>query len=203
MSGDRRWTRHQVSGSRWLATRLAIHHPTSLGIVAMSMSLVLSLLASGCAPYQFGPQALYRPGIRTVYVPVIRNGTFRHDLGLRLTEALIKEIELRTPYKVTGDPNADSTLTCQVVNQAKRVLTEAESDDPRALDAYVIVQASWTGRSGEPLMVNQLGLQSDAMITFGQDSRFVPEAGQSVDTAMQAAIDDLAQRIVAQMEARW
>ncbi len=77
------------------------------------------------------------PGIQTVHVPVVRNDTFRHDLGVRLSEALVREIELRTPYKVTGDPNADSTLTCRVVNEAKRVLTETDTDDPRAIDAAI------------------------------------------------------------------
>jgi hypothetical protein len=40
-------------------------------------------------------------------------------------------------------------------------------------------------------------------IAFGQDARFVPEAGQSIDSATQAAIENLAQRIVSQMELRW
>ena len=158
---------------------------------------------SGCAAYQFGSASMFRPGIRTVHVPVVRNDTFRHDLGIRLSEALVKEIDQRTPYKVTGDPNADSTLSCRITNETKRVLTETVNDDPRALEAALSVRATWTARNGELLMQNSVIPNNDVAIGFGKDSRFVPEAGQSVDSATQAAIDDLAERIVSQMEMRW
>jgi hypothetical protein len=171
-------------------------------IAAMSL-LCCAMSAPGCAAYRFGSASLFRPGIRTVHVPVVRNETFRHDLGVRLSEALVKEIERRTPYKVTGDPNADSTLTCRVVSESKRVLTETGTDDPRALDAAVAVRATWTGRAGELLMQNSVIPSGDLAISFGQDARFVPEAGQSIDSATQVAIENLAERIVSQMEMRW
>ena len=65
---------------------------------------LVALLLPGCAAYRFGSATMFRPGIRTVHVPIVRNDTFRLDLGVRLSEALVKEIESRTPYKVTGDP---------------------------------------------------------------------------------------------------
>lgn len=167
------------------------------------IGLLASCLLTGCAAYRFGSASMFRPGIRTVHVPVVRDETFRHDLGVRLSEALVKEIDRRTPYKVTGDPNADSTLRCRIINESKRVLTETTNDDPRALDVDISVLATWTARGGELLMQNNVIPTNDLAITFAQDSRFVPEAGQSVDTATQAAIEDLAARIVSQMEMRW
>lgn len=165
--------------------------------------ILITSVTSGCAAYQFGNQAMFRPGIRTVHIPVVRNDTFRHDLGIRLTEALGKEITRRTPYTVTGNPNADTVLTCRVVNESKRVLTETDTDDPRALDAAISVEATWTSRSGQLLMQNNVVPSGALAITFGQDARFVPEAGQSIDSATQAAIENLAERIVSQMESRW
>ena len=165
--------------------------------------LFATSMACGCASYRFGSASLFQPGIRTVHVPIVRNETFRPDLGVRLSEALVREIETRTPYKVTGDPNADSTLTCRVVNESKRVLTETNTDDPRALDAAVSVRATWIGRGGELLMQNSVVPSGNLDIKFSQDARFVPEAGQSIDSATQQAIEELAQRIVSQMETRW
>lgn len=177
--------------------------PTRNNAFVLVAAASLVAITSGCAAYRFGNATMFRPGIRTIHVPVVRNDTFRHDLGVRLSEALVKEIERRTPYKVTGDPNADSTLTCRVVNEAKRVLTETNTDDPRALDAAMSVRAAWTSRNGELLMHNNITPSGDLAITFGQDARFVPEAGQSIDSATQDAIDELAARIVSQMELRW
>lgn len=177
--------------------------PTPYRAVLLFMLLVAVVGGGGCAGYQFGPRALYRSDIRTVHVPVIRNDTFRHDLGVRLTEAVIREIESRTPYKVTGDPNADSVLTVRVLDVRKEVLTETSGDDPRALDAHVNIQAAWVDRSGAMLMQNRL-LPDDAVaLTFIKQARMVPEAGQSIESELQHAIDSLAQRIVSQMEMRW
>lgn len=174
---------------------------------ALGWAGILWLIAfgsiAGCAPYRFGDAALFPTGIRTVHVPVIRDATVRHNLGLQLTGALIREIELRTPYKVTADPSADTTLTCEIISEAKTVLSETNEDYPRALDASVRVRASWTDRQGRLLFNNSLVPTDDLAILFTQSERFVPEAGQSVDTAMQQAVEDLATRIVSQMENRW
>ena len=83
------------------------------------------------------------------------------------------------------------------------MLTETNDDDPRALNAIITASAKWTSRAGEQLMHNNLSTDNQFSMTFGQDSRFVPEAGQSIDTATQEAIEKLASRIVSQMEKRW
>lgn len=158
---------------------------------------------AGCAPYRFGSAGLFPQNIRTVHVPVVRNETFRHDLGKQLTEAVIREIELRTPYKVTDDPNADSTLICRITAESKRVLTETRGDDVRAFDSAVVVESKWLNRSGQALMQNSVVPENLPGISFSQDSRVVPEAGQSIETGNLDNIENLAARIVSQMEVRW
>jgi len=172
-------------------------------ILSNAILVTWMALVSGCASYQYGNDALFPVGIATVHVPIVQNDTFRHDLGPQLTEAIVKQIQRRTNYVVTGDPNADSTLNVRIVSESKRVLTESRTDDPRAIDAALNARASWISRSGQPLMQNSVIPISDTAISFGQNLRFVPEAGQSVDTAMQLAIEKLASRIVSQMEMRW
>jgi hypothetical protein len=167
------------------------------------LGIATTIFMNGCAQYRFGPSTLFRNNIRTVHIPVVRNDTYRHDLGVRLSEALTKAVERRTYYKVTGDPNADSVLRCRIVNESKRVLTETDTDDPRALDTFIAVRADWVSRSGELLMQNAIATSEGLTISFGKDARFVPEAGQSVDTANQVVVEALAERIVSQMENRW
>ncbi|QDV70409.1 hypothetical protein Poly24_41320 [Rosistilla carotiformis] len=163
----------------------------------------LWIAVSGCAGYQLGNQSLYRNDVRTVYVPVIRNDSFREDLGVRLTEAVQKAIEQRTPFKVTGDPTADSVLTCRVIGDSKQVLTETNTDEPRAIDNAIAIQASWINRQGSVLMENRILPAGQLAFYFRQSSRMVPEAGQTSATAFQEVIDDLANQIVNQMQVRW
>ena len=171
--------------------------------LAVAILVAISTSQTGCAVYQFGSRSLYRDDIRTIYVPIARNDTFRNDLGVRLNEAVIRLIETRTPYKVTDDPNADSTLSLRFTSETKRVLTETLNDDPRALDVIVLCQAVWVDRSGSPLMQNRMAVGGNLATEFVQNERLVPEAGQSVATTLQSAIEDLADRIVSQMEIRW
>ena len=163
----------------------------------------LLLAIAGCAGYQLGSASLYNPNIRTIYIPIIRNETFRHDLGVQLTEALQKEVELRTPYKVVANPSADSTLTCRVTAQTKRVIVEANTDEPRALENMISVELTWTDRQGNLLLENRFVPQGELAFFFIQGSDFVPEGGQSIATSQMRAVEQLAQQIVSQMEVRW
>ena len=79
-------------------------------MVARMLLLVLPVLC-GCAGYQIGNRTLFPTHIHTVHVPTFESISFRRNLGERLTEAVVKEIEVRTPYKVVADPNADSVMT--------------------------------------------------------------------------------------------
>jgi hypothetical protein len=158
---------------------------------------------SGCAGYQLGARTLYNPDIRTIYIPQVRNETWRHMLGVQLTEALQKEVELRTPYKVIANPSADSTLTCRVTTQTKRTVTETRTDEPRDVETMITVEVIWTDRRGNLLMENRPVPAGEVAFYFIQGSDFVPEGGQSMGTAQLRAIELLAQQIVSQMESRW
>src|SRR5262245_39169524 len=95
-------------------------------------AIVAACLASigGCAPYRMGVDSLYACKIRTVYVPVFESNSYRRNLGERLTEAVQKEIEQRTPYKVVGSPDADSVLTGRIMAETKGASVRAPTDEP-------------------------------------------------------------------------
>src|SRR5687768_8924245 len=92
---------------RSLVSSFIIHHSSFSARVAFLVWLTFP----GCAGYQLGQRSLYRPDIRTVHVPVVQSDSYRRYLGERLTEAVVKQIELKTPYKVVGSDSADSVLS--------------------------------------------------------------------------------------------
>src|SRR5205085_11499717 len=100
---------------------------SALGLVVLAL---FPMLFPGCAGYQIGNRALYRPDIRTVHVPVIQSDSYRRYLGERLTEAVVKEIELRTPYKVVDAGSADSVLTVRLISDSKRVIANNRFSEP-------------------------------------------------------------------------
>lgn len=170
---------------------------------ALALFACLALIAPGCAAYRFGNETLYAPDVATVYVPMIESDSFRRDLGERLTEAVIKEIELKTPYKVVGTPDADSILAAKLMGERKMLRFENQNDDPRSLEYALTAEVTWQNRRRQPLApVNSIPLPAD-FIPITQSGTMLPEPGQSDASAQQQAIQRLAEQIVATMEEPW
>ena len=162
------------------------------------------LLLSGCAGYQIGNQSLYPLEIRTVYVPMFQSNSFRRDLGEQLTEAVVKEIEKRTPYKVVSDRDtADSVLTGRIVGENKQVLVPDLSGNARESQINMKVQVSWTDRKGGMLRPVQSVPCPEEIASVSGSANVVPEVGQSIATAQQEAIGRMAEQIVGLMEKPW
>ena len=134
---------------------------------------------------------------------MVENNTYRRYLGERLTEALVKEIEKVTPYKVVGTPDADSILAVRLTSEKKRILVETPTDEGRDVQIDLQVQVSWLDRKGGLIRPEGAIVVPPALDTVGQTASVVPEVGQSIATAQQKAINDLATQIVGLMESPW
>jgi len=165
--------------------------------------ILLLLVVSGCAGYQIGGRTLYRPDIHTVRVEVFGADSHRRNLGERLTEAIVKEIELHSPYKVVQGDHADSVLTGRIVSERKQVIAENVDDEPRDIGTDLVVQVSWHDRRGGVLLQDASFALSPLSFSVFESAHFVPEGGQSLATAHQEALQRMARRVVAQMEAPW
>jgi len=165
---------------------------------------LVCLCLSGCVGYQVGNESLYPSHIRTVYVPIFESVSFRPYLGERLTEAVIKEIELKTPYKVVGDAAmADSVLSGKITGETKRVVVENRFDDPRQVDVNLQVQVQWLDRQDNLIRQSSPIPVPSELVTISESATVTPEVGQSIATGQLQAIHRLAVQIVAMMEAPW
>jgi hypothetical protein len=160
-------------------------------------------MLGGCAGYRAGNASLYPPDIHTVYVPIFESDSFRRELGERLTEAVDKEIELKTPYKVVHTPDADSVLAGHILGDTKRVVVQDQNDQPRETEVNFVVQVSWLDRKGSLVTGRRNVPIPAAVVELSQTGRLIPEYGQSGATAEQESIQGLARQIVALMESPW
>jgi len=159
--------------------------------------------APGCAGYHIGNESLYPAGIQTVYVPVCKSNSFRRGFGEQLTEAIQKEIEKKTPFKVVGTPQADSTLLCTIVGEKKTVVARDIYNDPRELETKIQIQVQWLDRDQNLIrQMNPVPVPPD-LVTISETQTLVPEVGQSVATAQLQTIQKLAKQIVGLMETPW
>jgi hypothetical protein len=160
---------------------------------AHRLALPLLLAVAGCAQYQVGVGSLFRSDIRTVGVQMFDSYSYRRYLGERLTEAVVKEIERRTPYKVVDAARADVLLTGEIIRDEKDVIVEDPNDQVREGRIQLGVRVTWAGR--------QMTLPLPAVTTeVNAEAAFVPEVGHSIASTQQKAIQRLAQEIVNLME---
>jgi hypothetical protein len=169
----------------------------------LALCTIIAFLA-GCSTYQIGNKSLYPEGIHTVYVPMFESDSFRRYLGERLTEAVMKEIEAETNYKIVSDQlHADSVLSGRIVGETKGVLINARTGDPRQLQSTLLVIVSWVDQRGRTLRDNRVVPLPDELTDVTGTGNFVPELGQSGATSQQEAIHRVAQQIVGLMENPW
>jgi hypothetical protein len=135
--------------------------------------------------------------IKTVSV-FFRTNSFRRDIEKQLTEAVIKEINLRTPYKVVGShENADSVLTGTITYADKNIVVEAPTNFARELNLTINVGVNWT--HNPPTEIEDKRIPTVVAETIN----FVPEIGETTLSATNHVVQSLAKQIVDMMEMPW
>lgn len=102
---------------------------------------------------------VFDENIRTVYVPIFKNKTFYKGMEFDLTQAIVRQIEARTPYKVVSDPDcADTILTGTIVAVNKNLLNVNQLNEIRQAETTLTVTVDWCKRdNGESLIRSQPG----------------------------------------------
>ncbi len=162
-------------------------------------SLVFAAFAPGCG-YSIRPP--YDNTVKTVYIPIFKSVTFRRDVNLMLTKAVIDEVERRTPFKVVGrEEDADTTLFGEVNFADKNTIVENPFNLPRQLTAQVNVMIKWKDNrlSGEE--ADKKEAEPPAWVS--ELYYFNPELGETSQLAFQRVCDKLAIQIVGMMEQPW
>lgn len=168
-------------------------------VCAMLAAGLLSGCASGGASEGgYATGEVYDTSIHTVALPIFANRTFYRQAEFNLTEAIAKEIESRTPYKVTRSSSADTIITGTVLSVEKRLLSR-DFHAGVTQEAQLAVTASfeWKDlRTGK--ILRKRGRISGV-------AEFVPTApvGEPEQVAHQAAVAELAREIVSVMRTDW
>ncbi len=122
--------------------------------VALALPSCQSDWSNSFFGYQAGQAALYDTCIHTVRVPIFQNHTLlRQGIEFDLTRAVVREINLKTPYKVVGaDADADTELAGTIITFTKGTLNVNPLNEIREQETDLTVELSWRNlRTGEAL----------------------------------------------------
>jgi hypothetical protein len=165
------------------------------------MLMALSIIGNGGCGYHMG--APFSPEIRSIHVPTFSSTVNRRGLEFQLTEAVQTQIKNRTHFKLVHEPQADTRLIGKLVRADKNVLGGTQFSDVREAQMNFVVEIKWEDlRTGAVLSEQRIPLAPD-IVRQVATGEFAPEVGQSLATAEQRAIDQLARDIVDKMEVPW
>ena len=159
------------------------------------MLLAIIMLIAGCTGYS--NQSLYSQDIKSVYVEMFDNTTFRRDLEYDLTDAIAKRIEAETPYKIISNRSrADTIISGKITGiGASTVTMEPEAGRPIENQADVTAVFSWKNlQTGEFIVENTEVSATASYVEFQQ---------QGFGNAAKVAVSRLAERIVELMQTEW
>ncbi|MEX0745130.1 MAG: LptE family protein [Phycisphaeraceae bacterium] len=160
---------------------------------AIVMGLCLGMLGCG-----YSPEGVYDEQYQTVAVPIFENRTFWDRVQFDLTEAVTKELEQRTPYKVAPSAVADTILQGSITSVDQRHLARRQDGGvPEEMEITIRVDFEWIDlRTGRTLRARQ---------GFEAVGRYAPTrpAGERVETAQHAAVQQLARDIISTLRADW
>ncbi len=167
----------------------------------LALALLAAAFSAGCASDPTQGYALawtYEDDVRSVAVPIFDNSTFATGLEFDLTEALIAEIQRQTPWVVTADERADTTLTGAVTGARATNLSSTPGTGLVQENAYELrVSFRWRdNRSGDVLVARD---------GFSAVGTYVPArgTGERREIGQRQAVRELAREIVAELRSNW
>ncbi len=163
--------------------------------LVLTCAVIVVTATAGCGYRQGG---LFDADVRTVAVPIFDNQSFYRGLEFDLTEATIKQIELKTPYKVVGPEMADTVLHGTITGVEQALLSRGgDGGLPQELELRVILDIEWLdARTGRPLRSRE---------GFAVVGHYVParRVGQPLEVASHIVAQRLADQVVTMMFEQW
>ncbi len=180
---------HCRAANRWSKFAGAL----AAGLAALSLASCASTPSEG-----YAATSPYPTNYRSVALPVFRNDSLMRGFERDLADALVKQVEQSTPYKVRSEAAADTALrgTITAVD-----LVQLSKDPGTGLANEMMVRMridfEWTDlRTGERIVAKS-GVESSALFVPSYPAREPLELGRFV------AVEQLARDLVAAMQSSW
>jgi hypothetical protein len=159
---------------------------------------IVMLAITGCASSGYTAEPLFPKNVRTVALSILANRTFYRGVEFDLSEALAKEIELRTPYKIASHASADTLISGTVSSLNQNVLSRTNvAGMPQEVQVTITAGFEWKDqRSGEVLR------KRARVVGTGQ---YIPTmtVSEPFEIAQHRAVEELAREMVSIMASDW
>jgi hypothetical protein len=165
------------------------------------LALLALLLTAGCAsdPTQgYAAMSTFPEDVATISVPIFENDTFVQGVEFQVTDALLKEIQARTPYAVVAKDRADTVLLGRITavdldRLSKSPVTGLSEEVIRS----VTIDFQWKDLRSDRVLVERRA--------FAGYGLFLPSRpyAESIEVGQYEAVQRLVRDIVAELRSQW
>ena len=161
-------------------------------LIRCILSLLILFFAGSCG---YSSKALLRSNVRSVYIPIFDNDTFRRGLEFGLTKAVRDQILLRTRLDIVNKDEADSILFGHISSVNENVLIESRRDDIVESRVLIAVGIRWVDRRTGRTIVERKNIKGAA--------EFVVQRSETLSSSNEEVFVFVARNIVEAMEEDW
>jgi hypothetical protein len=133
--------------------------------------------------------------VRSVYVPIFDNNTFRRGYEFDLTKAVRDQILLRTRLNIVDKDVADSILFGKITSVDENVLIENTRDNIVESRVSVGIEIRWVDRRTGRTIVERKNIR--------RPTEFIVSRNETLTSSSNEAFVKVAQGIVDAMEEDW
>ena len=132
--------------------------PLMVGLFSVASVAALLAGAGGCGYHTLGAATHLPPDVKTLSVPVFATRTVANGTESAMTEAVIREFDTRTRFRVTPaeNPDADAVLHGTILKEVVSPLTyNSQTQQSSSFLITLVVSATLNARDGRVLYQNQ------------------------------------------------
>jgi hypothetical protein len=134
---------------------MRILSPTAARRLFCLVPLTLALLSAGCGYHSVGSATHIPASVRTIAVPVFATHSQAYHTEMALTQAVVRELDTRTRYRVLTSNTADAVLSGTILTQTSVPFTyDSTSGETSSYLVTITVKVVLTARDGRVLYQN-------------------------------------------------
>ncbi|MBE7443947.1 MAG: LptE family protein [Planctomycetia bacterium] len=162
----------------------------SFAYLALLFLFITSLESCG-----YSSKSLLRSNVRSIYVPIFDNNTFRRGYEFDLTKAVRDQILLRTRLNIVDKDEADSVLFGKITSVNENVLIENTRDNIVESRVSVGIEIRWVDRRTGRTIVERKNIKRQA--------EFIVSRNETLTSSSKESFVIVAQGVVDAMEEDW
>jgi hypothetical protein len=157
----------------------------------MGFVLVVALMC-GCG---YSTRSLISRDISSIHIPIFENDTFRRGIEFDLTKAVKDEVMSKTNLRIASKDNADTILHGTVNTFTERIITHGFRDSIVEAEMALLVEIRLIDRRTDRVLVHEKGIR--------QATGYIVRRGETLESASDEGVVDLAETIVNLLAEKW